>query len=160
MACWYSYVFKFQSTLPRGERPIHNCTIAPTILFQSTLPRGERLLRKGHCVIHVLFQSTLPRGERLPTELVICAILDYFNPRSREGSDTVEVYQEMKDIISIHAPARGATIGFACLQHCLPYFNPRSREGSDYKVLLVDLDSQGFQSTLPRGERLQKHTNN
>ena len=35
----------FQSTLPRGERPIRACNVSLTLgwLFQSTLPRGERL---------------------------------------------------------------------------------------------------------------------
>ena len=77
--------------------------------------------------------------------------------------------------ISIHAPAKGATITHAC--HLLEriYFNPRSREGSDsiYKVLQFfhsnfnPRSREGsdnskhpaihqnkiFQSTLPRRER-------
>ena len=84
----------------------------------------------------------------------------YFNPRSREGSDRVDQHffqicilfqstlprRERLAVIlvsnylaniSIHAPAKGATITHAC--HLLEriYFNPRSREGSDsiYKVL-------------------------
>ena len=43
-----------------------------------------------------------------------------------------KVIQEAMETISIHAPARGATI----LTHVRPdrifYFNPRSREGSDW----------------------------
>ncbi len=34
--------YRFQSTLPRGERPQRNWKTAFPILFQSTLPRGER----------------------------------------------------------------------------------------------------------------------
>ena len=61
--------------------------------------------------------------------------LQYFNPRSREGSD--ENY--------IHA--------FSLYLH----FNPRSREGSDYALYDDVSDHVLFQSTLPRGERrLQK----
>ena len=33
---------KFQSTLPRGERPLLLMLRVPTLAFQSTLPRGER----------------------------------------------------------------------------------------------------------------------
>ena len=33
--------------------------------------------------------------------------------------------------ISIHAPARGATLIFCLSLPCMCYFNPRSREGSD-----------------------------
>ena len=37
------------------------------------------------------------------------AIIPYFNPRSREGSDTGTAEQNTKLVISIHAPAKGAT---------------------------------------------------
>ena len=80
---------KFQSTLPRGERPVtraspqRSCTV-----FQSTLPRGERQAANAppRCQTSS-FQSTLPRGER----------------RRVPGPDGVH------GRVSIHAPARGAT---------------------------------------------------
>ena len=99
--------------------------------FQSTLPRGERrkIERRWHG--RKRFQSTLPRGER------------------RDLSEIIPP----KEIISIHAPARGATTKWAhhlfsdAFQSTLPRgerrtssldnplsisdFNPRSREGSD-----------------------------
>ena len=56
-----------------------------------------------------------------------------FNPRSREGSDYI-----LQDFL------------FPLL-----YFNPRSREGSDLLSTLVNRLLNQFQSTLPRGERLQ-----
>ena len=55
--------------------------------------------------------------------------------------------------ISIHAPAKGATIP-RCNHLCYPQnFNPRSREGSDMidDIILTNLST--FQSTLPRRER-------
>ena len=55
------------------------------------------------------FQSTLPRGERLVQDLKECT----------------------NQQISIHAPARGATVRYRSKIHCIPDFNPRSREGSD-----------------------------
>ena len=77
----------------------------------------------------IQFQSTPPRGERL--FLVLASfLLSYFNPRPREGSDTRPVLIEIKANISIHAPARGATIYL---------HTPRMRPE--------------FQSTPPRGER-------
>ena len=56
------------------------------------------------------FQSALPRGERLVFSSLVYSP-EYFNPRSREGSDA---------------------------RICVPllhrrYFNPRSREGSDFR---------------------------
>ena len=100
----------------------------------------------------------------------------HFNPRSREGSDGwIEIsFESLK--ISIHAPAKGATISKFTRQVIHIDFNPRSREGSDNLSLLTDLVQQyfnprsregsdtytldiapvplGFQSTLPRRERL------
>ena len=80
-----------------------------------------------------------------------------FNPRSREGSDQQRLHTRQVILISIHAPARGATIlsvppeGPVVFQSTLPrgerrrvcahatpprYFNPRSREGSDMPKLI------------------------
>ena len=57
--------------------------------------------------------------------------LDYdFNPRSREGSDDGTVEKDVEYIISIHAPARGATNKTLTFNN-FKNFNPRSREGSD-----------------------------
>ena len=37
------------------------------------------------------------------------------------------------------------------------HFNPRSRMGSDIAAVLVNPADTTFQSTLPHGERQQKH---
>ena len=83
----------------------------------------------------------------------------YFNPRSREGSDlpswciwsmasiisihapargatkvTVHFNQNHSNI-SIHAPARGATGDAKDIWLAVRNFNPRSREGSDHKFI-------------------------
>ena len=100
-----------------------------------------------------LFQSTLPRGERRITPMLLKTSSVNFNPRSREGSDGIcsSVYNLL--CISIHAPARGATIppsnssfisaisihapargatSIICISTTASkHFNPRSREGSD-----------------------------
>ena len=55
-----------------------------------------------------IFQSTLPRGERPYHPIATQATID-FNPRSREGSDLLVPSAVNWSIISIHAPARGAT---------------------------------------------------
>ena len=61
----------------------------------------------------------------------IAAPLCNFNPRSHERSDETYKTLYISDLISIHAPTRGATI-------------PN-----------IDIpDVAGFQSTLPREERL------
>ena len=78
-----------------------------------------------------------------------------FNPRSREGSDGIDVSSNNGSIISIHAPAKGATPYTAVPQTSLEDFNPRSREGSDRSVSSSVRIESLFQSTLPRRERLQ-----
>ncbi len=100
------------------------------------------------------FQSTLPRRER--HGMVMCPFGEW--------------------VISIHAPAKGATMPQKKYRRMIGDFNPRSREGSDGKYLYGirrqhhfnprsregsdDLRQMGqgrpcrFQSTLPRRERL------
>ena len=79
----------------------------------------------------MVFQSTLPRGERLGAIFSKCSRINYFNPRSREGSD----------------------VKFQTYQHGCYNFNPRSREGSDAFRSRIVNRLCSFQSTLPRGER-------
>ena len=118
---------------PRSREGSDLCVGVPlTILFgfQSTLPRGERQLLSqiGRCTW--VFQSTLPRGERRFTFAEQTHKSD-FNPRSREGSDQASSRANIVTGISIHAPARGATIA---------------------SIRWTTVNT--FQSTLPRGERL------
>ena len=99
--------------------------------FQSTLPRRERLRTEHYGIFLLIFQSTLPRRER--RKKYISLLQQY--------------------VISIHAPAKGATstvrvflMQAVRFQSTLPRrerpssvtracpcwnFNPRSREGSD-----------------------------
>ena len=102
--------------------------------------------------------------------------INYFNPRSHEGSDMIG--QALKegdadisihaptrgatnqttdtqsiDSISIHAPTRGATSAVGSYRCKLEYFNPRSHEGSDAIRCVTSFIVSRFQSTLPRGER-------
>ncbi len=80
--------------------------------------------------IYSQFQSTLPRRERRLLFLPPPVSHD-FNPRSREGSDTLIDGQVKAFEISIHAPAKGATLFAAYCFFFFRNFNPRSREGSD-----------------------------
>ena len=80
-------ILLFQSTLPRRERPTLGLLLERTKQFQSTLPRRER-------------RRALQRLAQSHPD---------FNPRSREGSDELAAYGEYEELISIHAPAKGAT---------------------------------------------------
>ena len=102
-------------------------------------------------------------------------LLQDFNPRSREGSDCVATSVLLTVMISIRAPAKGATclskLPFNQNYHFNPrsregsdkiwyskwysknYFNPRSREGSDVQNTSTQAIEVQFQSALPRRER-------
>ncbi len=59
-----------------------------------------------------------------------------------------------KRVVSIHAPARGATPPGPHRIPAAPRFNPRAREGRDYNVDAQRAIVYKFQSTRPRGARL------
>ena len=90
--------------------------------FQSTLPRRERLAKLRNPSIFSRFQSTLSRRERRKSAAV----------RPAESQ------------ISIHAPAKGATIEPRILTFAVRYFNPRSREGSDMYKASIMLSERHF----------------
>ena len=126
----YDNLIRFQSTLPRGERPRSKYSRRRTRRFQSTLPRGER--RGG--------------GSRK------WAASLYFNPRSHEGSDVERQTEQIAVVISIHAPTRGATVAElpAAGQLDISIHAP-TRGATRIPVKLSPQEI--FQSTLPRGER-------
>ena len=56
---------EFQSTHPRGVRPLEGDDISKPSSFQSTHPRGVRPAQAFMLSADALFQSTHPRGVRL-----------------------------------------------------------------------------------------------
>ena len=121
------------------------------ILFQSTPPRGGRLKLREKYSAEELFQSTPPRGGR-PDRFLKMMSWFYFNPRPRVGGDNDVPIEFFISIISIHAPAWGATWtrrsrphtpkfqstpprggrrGRGVHGHTLRNFNPRPRVGGD-----------------------------
>ncbi len=151
----YVYLFEFQSTRPRGARPSRRCARRSNPAFQSTRPRGAR--RAG--------LRPRPRARRS------------FNPRAREGRDAPAfTYRLLRAMVSIHAPARGATLRRPRGLPSLGRFNPRAREGRDpnqreflgpIEEVSIHAPARGattirsgprvtprkFQSTRPRGAR-------
>ena len=166
---------KFQSTLPRGERPgfhlasqQHRKDFNPRSREGSDLQGFWRFLHVKHFNPRsregsdmLIFPWTFydhdfnPRS-RAGSDGRCLASQQHcknFNPRSRAGSDPVEGYIFRFDLISIHAPARGATFcrglyfpdiyisihapargatsKLVLLKDFFNDFNPRSRAGSD-----------------------------
>ena len=138
----------FQSTRPRGARPasiassslarvsIHapagGATIVECVAVNigsfNPRARGGRDLSSSVTLNRLPFQSTRPRGARRLRKLI-------------KGAD----------MVSIHAPAGGATFGkyIDTLWDC---FNPRARGGRDTIGLITPVEAV-FQSTRPRGAR-------
>ena len=85
----YSNSNKFQSTLPRGERPYFRFSVWIRYkIFQSTLPRGERRRWKAYNPNPRDFN---PRSHEGSDKTSIChlSVAVNFNPRSHEGSDQI-----------------------------------------------------------------------
>ena len=166
----------FQSTLPRGERPRTPNPDSTLFLVSIHAPAWGATCRAAGGGNRVSgFQSTLPRGERrLRVQRVI--VSRCFNPRSRVGSDELRIKEGKPYLVSIHAPAWGATWpcrrafsarslvsihapAWGATAHPGPdvahggRFNPRSRVGSDGSDGFKSRYRHRFQSTLPRGER-------
>ena len=144
---------RFQSTLPREERPLQHQLGLHRRIFQSTLPREERQIP---CWCYVRRQQYFnPRSHERSDRHTgnRSKRCKNFNPRSHERSDLLQLKRilsrhafqstlpreerlneytaQLNVEISIHAPTRGATLG----QTCGLYLRQR------------------FQSTLPREER-------
>ena len=98
-----------------------------------------------------LFQSTLPRRERQKGKGWM-EPLDYFNPRSREGSDHVIGFLDKLMRISIHAPAKGATTCPRLHARVIGFQSTLPRRERLLTIRHSDRSCQ-FQSTLPRRER-------
>ena len=78
----------FQSTHPRGARPLPHLATCSALVFQST-PRGGRdMLALNWARLYLMFQSTRPRG-------------------ARHG---IKYFLITEQFVSIHAPTRGATL--------------------------------------------------
>ena len=145
----------FQSTHPRGVRRSVPSAVCNTSEFQSTHPRGVRppdplSVCDGQAVsIHApawgatmvlrmmgyslaMFQSTHPRGVRPHRAEDYPPVRICFNPRTRVGCDISSGFKSgCMLVVSIHAPAWGATAAGAAWVVGMIGFNPRTRVGCD-----------------------------
>ena len=140
-------------------------------LFQSTRPRGARQ-RLGYRFIWRLVSIHAPaRGATVHRWL--SGYYESFNPRARAGRDEIDqstsatltfqstrprgarladFFDGLFTVVSIHAPARGATIA-QLSGRARRSFNPRARAGRD-RLYRATRSWMTFQSTRPRGARL------
>ena len=128
------FATRFQSTHPRGVRPVfHGVERGLHVVSIHAPARGATRETNTIQFPFYLFQSTHPRGVRHHCPRPAAWDAGRFNPRTREGCDARH-----------HGPVRAGRHGF----------NPRTREGCDpYSALMVG-STAAFQSTHPRGVRL------
>ena len=107
------------------------CVIAFLIDFNPRSREGSDEQHLHQRTGKLLFQSTLPRGERLVFARFFSTLYTISIHAPARGATSLICSLENLDEISIHAPARGATRIFQPVFHSIR-----------------------FQSTLPRGERL------
>ena len=104
-------IYEFQSTLPRGER--HRFRVRTDTVSNNFNPRSregsdEILAKLG--LSEIVFQSTLPRGERLPRRAVLYGDVRISIHAPARGATVEYLKSQCMENISIHAPARGATV--------------------------------------------------
>ena len=126
--------------------------------FQSTLPRRERHTIRQATAIRRYFNPRSREGSDALTRRQPRSSQD-FNPRSREGSDISQAQLLQDWRISIHAPAKGATVVCrrVAMQHALFQSTLPRRERRRTRRCRSSWSS--FQSTLPRRERRVKPQN-
>ena len=83
------------------------------------------------CCLNKILQSTLPRRERPAVEESPQAIPMISIHAPAKGATCFRIRARTVLSISIHAPAKGATLDRPSPSSDTLYFNPRSREGSD-----------------------------
>ena len=170
---------RFQSTLPRRERPYNRSgqlrdhryfnprsregsdatfprpRLRRDTRFQSTLPRRERPRWQARSSSSFPFQSTLPRRERpIITGLVTLVVLFQSTlPRRERPWHTVEIDPATLFQSTLPRRERLARRPDAA---ALSDFNPRSREGSDFiclfvMMILVDFNPRSREGSDLRG---------
>ena len=123
--------------------------------FQSTLPRGERPFRLTDRRRGYVFQSTLPRGERLLLDQFDPPGNHDFNPRSHEGSDVSgSAFSAWIRCIFQSTLPRGERLCDSSNKTCYCLFQSTLPRGERQEPETVTSTNCIFQSTLPRGERL------
>ena len=148
----YRVRYRFQSTLPHGERRDSSPPCREATYFNPRSRMGSDLTATQLFEV-AEFQSTLPHGERLVRRSRRAHRWN-FNPRSRMGSDWLSKTGRNHPEKFQSTLPHGERPGTGCPHAPESYFNPRSRMGSDAAPTVAAVATVLFQSTLPHGERL------
>ena len=170
---------RFQSTRPHGARhqscarrypgslvsihaPARGATFKPrdsaaSLSFQSTRPHGARRPHVAQLIERSRFQSTRPHGAR-PLPCIAWYMPGFrFNPRARTGRDGPLNTTDQISAVSIHAPARGATLSW-CASDDPAMFQSTRPHGARPICTGSCRGTSKFQSTRPHGARRLLHS--
>ena len=100
-----------------------------------------------------MFQSTRPHGARRVYFLYNSRIITVSIHAPARGATIFQYSRQEWDDVSIHAPARGATMAIFYYNKSKEGFNPRARTGRDRKAVIPFIGHEMFQSTRPHGAR-------
>ena len=142
----------FQSARPHGARHESSSFGNGSDVFQSARPHGARPSVISGCLALSPFQSARPHGARPRPQKGRCR-RNRFNPHARTGRDHDLKKDAVVEIVSIRAPARGATRSFRKRSPCTKGFNPRARTGRDISMPHFTVTGSMFQSARPHGAR-------
>ena len=121
----------FQSTRPRGARPKASSIILTHSSFNPRARVGRDLqARLQSCACVCRFNPRARVGRDTPSG-ANCVSLNSFNPRARVGRDFDACASGEDALVSIHAPAWGATVSHRRHTSLYARFNPRARVGRD-----------------------------
>ena len=102
--------YKFQSTLPRRERQIQRRRTKICLGISIHAPaKGATFSGRVPTATHKLFQSTLPRRERHDNLYLVLENGEFQSTLPRRERPSAIFCYRSKLLISIHAPAKGAT---------------------------------------------------
>ena len=132
------------------ERPL------PVGMFQLTRPRGARLTVNLRPAAGCGFNSRAREG-RDTTADRNCRRRKSFNSRAREGRDRRRKKMREINLVSTHAPARGATVTVFSIPFLVPVSTHAPARGATYSDGRTPQRSR-FQLTRPRGARQPRRT--
>ena len=129
----------FQSTRPRGARPAATATtiITPAVSIHAPARGATRGVGRVDLGKDCFNPRAREGRDHAAAETRRAQIR--FNPRAREGRDlSAGRSRGVRQGVSIHAPARGATRQESCFRALNGSFNPRAREGRDGRHQQID----------------------
>ena len=112
--------------------------------FQPTHPHGVRLLTTSSRPLQQSFNPRTRTGCDFEESRDAITLLS-FNPRTRTGCDELRGLVNQHDVVSTHAPARGAT--FLCFKDIMPGVVSTHAPARGATFLLQQLHGNGNVST-------------